>query len=189
MRKILLFLLAVAVGTSLYGQRMRREVQRLERNQNALNQSVEHYRSRLGQEVAAVRVLTLRCAEFERLRAEEAETLRRMKIRLRRLEAWSKQVAEQQIALRTPLHDTVVLHDTLRLFHWSDPWVEVQGQVTRNALQAHIRTVDTLRQIVHRVPRKFLFIRWGTKGFKQEISSQNPHSRIIYSEYVQFQRN
>ncbi len=189
MRKILLFLLAAAVGASLYGHRMQREVQRLKRNQSALNQSVEHYRSRLGREVAAVEVLTLRCTEFEQLRAREAETLRRMKIKLRRLEAWSRQVAEQQIALRTPLHDTVVLHDTLRLFHWSDPWTDVHGRISRDTLQARIQTVDTLRQIVRRVPRKFLFIRWGTKGFRQEIYSQNPHNKIVYSEYVQFQRD
>lgn len=188
MRKILVLLLSAAVGAFFYGQRMRTEVRRLRRNQEALNQSVEHYRNRLGQQVAAVEVLTLRCAEFERLRAEDAAAIRRMKLKLRRMEAWSKQVAEQQVALAAPLRDTVILHDTVRLFRWADPWVEVQGQLARDTLQARIRSVDTLRQAVYRVPRRFLFIRWGTKGIRQEISSSNPHCKVIYSEYVQFRR-
>jgi len=188
MRKILVLLLAAAVGASLYGKRMRTEVQRLRRNQDALNQSVNHYRNRLGEEVAAVEVLTLRCAEFEKLRAEDAATIRQMKLKLRRMEAWSKQVAEQRIALAAPLRDTVILHDTVRIFRWFDPWVKVQGRIARDTLQARIQTVDTLRQVVYRVPRKFLFIRWGTKGIRQEISSTNPHCKVVYSEYVQFRR-
>ena len=49
-------------------------------------------------------------------------------------------------------------------------------------------SADTLRQVVHRVPRRFLFIRWGTKALRQEIVSSNPHTRIIYSDYVKFER-
>ena len=133
-------------------------------------------------------MLTLRCAEFERLRAEDAAEIRQMRLKLRRMEAWSKQVAAQQIALTASLRDTVILHDTVRLFRWFDPWVEVQGQIAHDTLQARIQTVDTLRQAVYRVPRKFLFIRWGTKAIRQEISSTNPHCKVVYSEYVQFQR-
>ena len=47
---------------------------------------------------------------------------------------------------------------------------------------------DTLRQIIHRVPRRFLFLRFGTKAVRQEIVSSNPHSRIVYTEYVRFER-
>ena len=51
-----------------------------------------------------------------------------------------------------------------------------------------IRSVDTLRQAVHRIPRRFLFIRWGTKALRQEIVSTNPHTRIVYAEYVKIER-
>ena len=49
-----------------------------------------------------------------------------------------------------------------------------------------VESVDTLRQVVHRVPRRFLFIRFGTKAVRQEIVSSNPHTRIVYAEYVRF---
>ena len=34
------------------------------------------------------------------------------------------------------------------------------------------------------MPRRFLFIRWGTKAVRQEILSRNPHTKIVYAEYV-----
>jgi len=44
---------------------------------------------------------------------------------------------------------------------------------------------DTLYQVVHRVPRRFLFIRWGTKGIRQEMVNCNPHAEITYSQYIE----
>ena len=156
----------------------RAENRRLVENQTALAADVTRYRTRLGAEAASVQALRLRCGEFETLRAADAEQIRRLGIRLRRLEAAAKAVAVTDAEIRTPLRDTVVvrIHDTLpvrdtvRMFRW------------------RIRSVDTLRQAVHRIPRRFLFIRWGTKALRQEIVSTNPHTRIVYAEYVKIER-
>ena len=79
-----LFLYAVLITALLaYGYtRYRHETRRLTQNQNALASGIEHYRTRLGQEAASVQALRLRCAEFERLRAGDADTIRRLGIRL-----------------------------------------------------------------------------------------------------------
>ena len=138
-----------------------------------------------------------RCSgEFETLRAADAEQIRRLGIRLRRLEAAAKAVAVTDAEIRTPLRDTVVvrIHDTLpvrdtvRMFRWRDPWISVEGRIGRDSAACRIRSVDTLRQAVHRIPRRFLFIRWGTKALRQEIVSTNPHTRIVYAEYVKIER-
>ena len=162
-----LFLYAVAVTALLvcgYG-RYRRENRRLTQNQHALAAGIERYRTRLGQEAASVQALRLRCAEFEELRAADAAEIRRLGIKLRRLEAAARTATATKVEIRTPVRDTVVvrLRDTL---------------VVR----------DTLRQVVHRIPRRFLFIRWGTKALRQEIVPSNPHTRIVYSEYVKIER-
>ena len=60
--------------------------------------------------------------------------------------------------------------------------------LARSVGHGRIRSVDTLRQVVHRVPRRFLFIRWGTKALRQQIVSSNPHTRIVYTEYVRIER-
>ena len=193
-----LFLYAVAVTALLvcgYG-RYRRENRRLTQNQHALAAGIERYRTRLGQEAASVQALRLRCAEFEELRAADAAEIRRLGIKLRRLEAAARTATATQVEIRTPVRDTVVVRlsdtlvvrDTLRLFRWRDAWVRVEGAVTADSVLCRVESADTLRQVVHRIPRRFLFIRWGTKALRQEIVPSNPHTRIVYSEYVKIER-
>ena len=105
--------------------------------------------------------------------------------------------------MQVPLHDTIVQRDfaavcdsgrlaaavrfdTVRSFRWRDPWVTVEGRIRGDSADCRVESVDTLRQVVHRVPRRFLFIRFGTKAVRQEIVSSNPHTRIVYAEYVRF---
>ena len=182
-----LFLYAVAVTALLvcgYG-RYRRENRRLTQNQHALAAGIERYRTRLGQEAASVQALRLRCAEFEELRAADAAEIRRLGIKLRRLEAAARTATATKVEIRTPVRDTVVVRlrdtlvvrDTLRLF-----------RCTADSVLCRVESADTLRQVVHRIPRRFLFIRWGTKALRQEIVPSNPHTRIVYSEYVKIER-
>ena len=179
-----LILYAVAVTALLvYGHgRYRRETRRLDQNQEALASGIEHYRTRLGQEAASVQALRLRCSEFERLRAADAAEIRRLGIKIRRLEAAAKTVAATSVSLRTPLRDTV------RLFRWRDAWVTVEGSIGTDSVACRVESTDTLQQVVHRIPRRFLFIRWGTKALRQEIVSSNPHTRIVYSDFVKIER-
>ena len=198
MKKHLLLLAALAAAAAALQGLLssRAEVVRLQANQTALHAQIERYRTRSGAEAAATQALRLRCAEYEALHADDARRIRELGIRIRRLEAAAKLVAAQQFEARAPLHDTVVVrlrdtvrvHDTLRLFRWHDAWCTVEGAAGPDSVVCRVTCVDTLRQIVHRIPRKFLFIRWGTKALRQEIVPANPHTRIVYAEYVQFTR-
>ncbi|MEG1886285.1 MAG: DUF6549 family protein, partial [Alistipes sp.] len=89
---------------------------------------------------------------------------------------------------KTIVRDTVILRDTLRLFRWHDTWVRVEGLIGADSVQCRVESVDTLQQIVHRIPRRFLFFRWGTKAIRQEIVSTNPHTQIVYSEYIEMKK-
>lgn len=75
-----------------------------------------------------------------------------------------------------------------KVFRWSDRHVSVDGIIRADSVSCHVISIDTLQQIVHRVPRRFLFIRWGTKAIRQEVVSSNPHTNIIYTEYIEFKR-
>ena len=200
MRKICILIGAAALAAAalLALRSARQEIGRLRQNQRALTEQLIHYRTRAGAEAASSRALRLRCAEYEQLRADDARRIRELGIRIRRLEAAATLVSRQQTEAAAPLRDTVVVQaagraiaptlDTVRLFRWSDGWCSVEGQIGRDSVQCRVESIDTLRQIVHRVPRKFLFIRWGTKALRQEIVPANPHTRIVYAEYVQLVR-
>ena len=198
LKKLLLLLYAVAVTAAAISlvRHYRREVERLKTNQQTLSQQLVHYRTRSGAEAATVQALRLRCAEFEELRSADAARIRDLGIRIRQLEATAVTATRQETEMRVPVRDTVLLrlcdtvvvHDTVRLFRWDDGWCRVEGVLLPDSVICRVTSVDTLRQIVHRVPRKFLFIRWGTKAIRQEIVASNPHTQIVYAEYVQLAR-
>lgn len=90
-----------------------------------------------------------------------------------------------------PLSDSFAMPqpaETLRIFNWSDGWVTVEGVECRDSVFCRVTSVDTLRQYVHRVPHRFLFFRWGTRAVRQEIVSSNPHTHIVWAEYIEIER-
>lgn len=191
-RILLLYALGATALLGLLIPHYRHENRRLRQNQLLLGDSVARYRTEAGRNAASVQVLRLRCGEYETLRAADAEEIRRLGIRIRRLEAAARSVTRQVVEVKVPVHDTVVrrdtVRDTVRLFRWRDTWTTVEGIIDADSVQCRVESVDTLRQVVHRVPRRFLFIRWGTKAIRQEITSSNPHTRIVHAEYVQFEK-
>ena len=76
MTKILLFysLLTTAI-IALVGTPLLRENSRLRQNQDALTEQVSLYRTKADEAAASVRVLRLRCGEFEQARAADAERI------------------------------------------------------------------------------------------------------------------
>ena len=188
MKRFLLLYALCATVVAAWGFLRHREAQRLDNNQEALMEQITLYRTRLNESAASVRVLQLRCEEYRRLRAEEQRRIRELGIKLRRVESAATTATRSEIEVAAPLRDTVILHDTLRVFEWRDPWVKIDGVVYRDSVECRVESVDTLRQVVHRVPRKLLFVKYGTKAIRQEITSSNPHTQIIYSEYIELKR-
>lgn len=189
MRKILFVYALCATLVAVWGFSRHREAQRLDNNQTALMEQVRHYRTSLDESAASVQSLQLRCDEFRRLRADDARRIQELGIKLKRLESSSVMATATEVETVTPLRDTIILRDTIRLFEWRDPWVRVEGLILNDSVRCRVESVDTLRQVVHRVPRKFLFIKYGTKAIRQEIISSNPHTRILYSEYIELKKS
>ena len=48
---------------------------------------------------------------------------------------------------------------------------------------------QSLHQVVHRVPRKFIFIPYGTKAIRQEVWLSNPNTELVYTEYIELSRH
>lgn len=189
MKKILLcYALCVSVVAG-WGFWRHREAERLENNVVALAEKVSFYRTQCDESAASVQALQLRCDEFRKLRADDARRIRNLEIKLKRVESTSIAAVKTQIATTAPLRDTTIMCEKLQTFVWGDPWVSVEGVVLGDSVECCIRSVDTLRQVVHRVPRRFLFIKYGTKAIRQEIISSNPHTRVVYSEYIELKKN
>jgi hypothetical protein len=186
---VLTTVVIVVGGRILWG-----EQQREKSNNQALLQSVNYYKTEAEKSAASVQILRLRCGEFEELRAADAEKIRQMGLKIRRLESAANSVTQTKLEVVVPIRDTVVIRDTvktidtLRLFRWQDNWVTIDGVIDSDSVACTLRSVDTLHQVVYRVPRRFWFIKFGTKALRQHIVSSNPHSEIVYTEYVEIEK-
>ena len=170
------------------------ERQRLEANQHSLMTDVEYYRTRDSLSAAGVERLTLTNREFRRHAEELALTVEDLQLKLRRLQAASRTAVATTYPVEVQLRDTLIMRDTIAVpdtlsrLYYQNPWVTLDGIIADSVFRGTIESRDTLVQIVHRVPRRLWFIRWGTKAVRQEVTTRNPYSRITYTEYIELKR-
>lgn len=217
MKRYLILALLVLFGllwvqtVRLRGERAERR--RMQSNNEVLTDSVEFYRTESGRSAASRQVFELRASELERYNKQLAATVRELRIRTRRLEAAAMTATRTEVQITAPLEPTgpqpsawekygagvrraadsvkAALNPKApeaKVFRWSDRHVSVDGIIRADSVSCHVISIDTLQQIVHRVPRRFLFIRWGTKAVRQEVVSSNPHTQIVYTEYIELRR-
>lgn len=167
---------------------LEQERDRLRDNQAALMAQTEQYRTADGKNAARVRQLELTVSELEEENGLIASTAEGLRLRLRQIESASAHATHTDVAAQTVIRDTLVIRDsivtTMQGFLWSDSWTRVAGIIDGRDVKLAVSSRDTLVQIVHRVPHRFLFFTWGCKGIRQEIVSSNPHTTITYSEYI-----
>lgn len=191
--KYLIFLLVAAVftivGLSYTVNDLRSERDRYKANQTALLKDVEYYKTENGKNVASVQKLTLSYDELKENYDLIKKTADELGIKLKRLHSASQTQTQTDIKVVTEVRDTVIYKDSIYIpvtvFDWSDPWTDVTGLLDGATIDMNISSRDTLVQIVHRVPHKWWFFKWGTKAIRQEIVSSNPHTNITYTEYIE----
>jgi hypothetical protein len=181
---ILLIITTITLALGVLVVRLYGENRRLRSNNYALSEQLVLYRTAADESAASVGVLQLRLDEFRRQHNDDCRTIRELGIRLRRAESYAKTAMRGSYSSTLLLRDTIIEHDTIRLFATADEWSELRGELRGDTLSYALHTVDTLHQVVHRIPRRFLFFRFGTKGLRQEIVSSNPHTTLVYSEYI-----
>jgi len=170
----------------------RRQVRGLEAGVVTLLDTARSYRVRDSLWAAGATVLKLRAADYARLRAEDARMVAELRVRLRRAESVAKSATETRFETALLLRDTVIriaatMPDTARRFAHRTPHIELAGTVRTDTVEVSLLCRDTLRQVVHRVPRRLWFIRYGTRAIRQEVVSSNPHTRVTYTEYIEIE--
>jgi hypothetical protein len=188
-----LFVVAVvatcfAMVCGLMLRHTRGELRRLEQNVESLMGDVEHYKTRAEKSAASVAILELKIEEFKRMQSRDAEQIRSLGIRLRRTESFAKSVTATNSSLSIALRDSIAGRDTVKIFDTTKGGTTLSGRLTSDSLSISIKQRDTLYQVVHRVPRKFLFLRFGTKAIHQDVWTSNPLSEVVYTEYIELSK-
>ena len=167
MTKYLLFMilvLATFLAVSVKNcQDIRTDRNRLSDNQRTLLADIEFYRTKDSLSVASVERLTLTNREFRKYAGELKKTVEELNLKVKHLQSASQSATETK-------------------------YLTFFGSITGKQFSGLIQSRDTIIQLIHRVPRRLWFIRWGTKAIRQEIISRNPYSRIAYTEYIELKK-
>ena len=203
MRKYVIIAFAVLLAAIAFLSHRVRSLQterdRLENNQTALMEDVKYYKTESGKYAASVQSLELSKSEIQEHCDELVKTVEDLNLKLKRIQSVATTATKTEVPIRTEVRDSIVyrvpdslvrsiLMDTLKRITFKDPWVELNGTINKNMFTGKIQTVDTLIQVVHRVPHQWWFFRWGTKAIRQEIRSSSPYTKIVYSEYIELKR-
>lgn len=186
---IVLIIIIFFLSRSLH--RQRQENNRLSSNQTALFQDISYYRTRDSLSAAGVEKLTLTKKELEQNCEALARDIKDLKIKLKRVQSVSQASIETEHIIHTVVRDSLIVRDrvdTLQCIDYHDNYLTLSGCIEHNHFSGHIMSRDTLLQVIHRVPHRWWFIKWGTKAVRQEIVSKNPHTHVVYSRYIELKR-
>lgn len=199
-------LMLVSAGLALFAfisyRNMKADRDRLKENQNILlhKGTVEIKRTNTGLSQASVPALTLRSSEFRQSGDTLLQVAKAAGIKTSRITEVATAAATTSVEFKTRVFQTIV-HDTVRdtvtrsltiilpsrqlQLSWSDPWVSLSGTITDSIFHGSITSADTLDIIVHRVPKRFLFFRFGCKQVRMDVVSRNPHTQLTYARFLQ----
>lgn len=195
MKKILLYgnialIIAVMALSYLLNNTME-EKKRLANNQESLLSDIEYYKTESGKNAASVQRLELTKSELEKHCIDLTQTVEDLGIKVKRLQSVTNTVTKTEVEIQTVVRDSIVYRDRpvyLKVINWKDPWISLDGVLDGKNFSAKIESIDTLSHVAHRVPKKFLFFRFGTKAVRLEVVNKNPHSQIIYTEYIELKK-
>lgn len=192
MKKILLYgniaLIIAVMVLSCWLNNTREEKKRLANNQESLLSDIEYYKTESGKNAASVQKLVLTKSELEKHCHDLTQTVEDLGIKVKRLQSATTTVTKTEVEIQTVVRDSIVYRDRpviLKTIKWKDPWIKLDGILDGDNFSAKIQSIDSLSHVVHRVPKKFLFFRFGTKAVRLEVVNKNPHSKIVYTEYIE----
>ena len=91
---------------------------------------------------------------------------------------------ESKMGLTIATTDTVKLtQKDESIYIYKDRWLDAKVNLYDSTMTYKAR--DSLSQYVERIYKhKFLFWKWGTKGYRVHIINHNPNSKIEYADYI-----
>ena len=177
-----LILLAAALFVSWFRQETK--VRSLEADKRQLQQELAHASVPMERDTIrdTVEVVTQAVAEVGRQKLKRALDRERQLVRELRLKV-AQLEAVQTTVVQTS--DTVPAKYQERdsIYSYSDQWTDLSFNVKDTTFYYNIR--DSLSTVVYREYRhRFLWWRWGTKGYRVKIANFNPHARVTYNKYI-----
>ena len=171
--------------------RLTEERDRFRMNNTALLSEVKRMRIDSAMMAVDAKALKLTIDEYKEFRAEDAETIRRLGVKIRNLEAAARHEVEVKAPIDAAIRDTLIVRDTIPLLRQKvemvTPHIQLTGLIENKRLKGDIKVPVTLNQAIW-VEYKGWWFWKRAKDIHQLISSDNPHVEIRYSEYIKIDK-
>ena len=134
---------------------------------------------------AKVGSLTYTLDEFKHYRAEDAQTIKSMGLKLKNVLSVANISTNTSQNIVTPTINT----DSGTCFSYKDSFIQVAGCAYKDKTILYYSGQDSLTIIPSVIPKhKFLWMTWGAKGVQLDVISKNPNTTFTYAKYVEIKR-
>lgn len=182
--------LLLFIGCGWVILRQRSENRRLADNNRTLTERLAHTTALANSQRLSIGRLRMTAGELEELRPTHALRIEQLGINLRNARALTLTATHTLLdTLLPPPPSPERLSDSITTpIRWNDAWVSLTLTPNPDGTHLHFISHDTITQVVHRIPYKWWIFRWGTKALRQEIRSSNPHTKLVFSEYIEIEK-
>lgn len=186
-KKIIYFLTIVLVlmtvsylGLLRKNKILKQDFDRQTENVGSLNYSIQYNTLEDSLSVAKNKALQAKCEELKRLHLSDTKLIKELRVRLKDVKTIQTISSSTSDSVRIePINS-----EKDSVFVYNDQWLSLHIDIPARFCQYTSR--DSLTTIVSRIYKhKFLWWRWGTKGYQVQIINFNPHSKIKYSRYIE----
>lgn len=119
-------------------------------------------------------------AELKALRRQlliDEQLIKDLGLKLKQVDAIQKTSTETKDSVKASFDNSS------KVFSYDDSWSHLKFRLRDSTFYYNIR--DSLTTIVHHdFKHRFLWWKWGVKGYKVKVVNFNPHSTIRYNTYV-----
>ena len=163
-------------------KKQKAEIERLDRNIDAMNEAEVQYISKLGDAAVKRKALELSAKELKKQNADLYKEVKALDVRLKDALSVSKVVAKTVIK-------EVVRTDTINgavIAEYRDPWNTIRAEQGGDSTELSYQGNDTIVGIISIRKKRFLFFRWGVKSVDYDVSNKNPKTKANIDIAVKF---
>lgn len=188
LKKIMIYAFAIMVVIGIISKlvdtvkKQKAEIERLDRNIDAMNETEVQYISKLGDAAVKRKALELSAKELKKQNADLYKEVKALDVRLKDALSVSKVVTKTVIkeVVRT---DTI---DGAAIAEYRDPWNTIRSEQRGDSTELSYQGNDTIVGVISIRKKRFLFFRWGVKSVGYDVSNKNPKTKMKIDISVKF---
>lgn len=172
-----------------YISKQKANIERLSNNQEALTSEIVNFKTKDSLNAATIKSLIVTTEEYKSFNESSKKQIEALNIKYKRLLKVNQTITqENQNLLLNKLIDTLYLKDTIIktiTATYRSPYLDLDVTDLGDKYKIEYQSRDTIDQILENIPKKFWFVKYGTKGFKTTYVNRNPNAKVTgVSDYI-----